>query len=518
VPSRAPGSCRNVSTLRLELTDVTKRYPGVTACDRVSLAVQPGEIHAVLGENGAGKSTLMKLIYGMLRPDAGTIRLDGEALVPNEPRAARARGIAMVFQHFSLFESMTVAENVWLGHDRRSSLAAVSAELCRAGEAYGLQLDPQRVVHDLSAGERQRVELLRALLGQPRLLILDEPTSVLSPLAAAGLFSTLRKLAREGCSVLYVSHKLDEIQSLCHTATVLRAGRVVCQVDPRGETTASLARAMLGGEPPRLERPPAQPGEARLRVEGLTIELELGMPLRDITFSVHAGEILGIAGVSGNGQRELLAALSGEGPSPASGSVRLGGEDVTRHRAEPRRRRGLRFIPEERLGRASVGSLPLWRNALLTRRELAPRGVIRPRRLRALTASLLARYDIKARDANALASSLSGGNLQKFVVARELDAQPEVLVVSQPTWGVDVGAAAQLRQRLVALRDAGAAVLVVSEDLDELLTLCDALVVIARGRLSPRLRPEQMSAERIGAWMSGLWLEPAAAATGAPLA
>ncbi|HWO09148.1 MAG TPA: ABC transporter ATP-binding protein [Polyangiaceae bacterium] len=506
--------------LRLELVDVTKRYPGVTANDHVCLAVRPGEIHAVLGENGAGKSTLMQIVYGVVQPDAGVIRLDGEALLAHDPRAARARGVAMVFQHFSLFESMTVAENVWLARDRRLSLASVAAELRRAGDAYGLPLDPQRVVHDLSAGERQRVELLRALLGRPRLLILDEPTSVLTPQAAGALFATLRQLASEGCSVLYVSHKLDEIQSLCHTATVLRAGRVACQVDPRRETTASLARAMLGRDPPRLERPPARPGEVRLQVDGLNVDVdrELGTPLRQIAFSLHAGEILGIAGVSGNGQRELLAALSGEGSAPASGCIRLGGADVTRVGPTLRRARGLRFIPEERLGRATVGSLPLWKNVLLTRRELAPCGIIRPGRLRALTLGLLARYEVTARNPDSPAGSLSGGNLQKFVVARELDAKPGVLVVAQPTWGVDVAAAALLRQRLVALRDAGAALLVVSEDLDELLTLCDALVVMARGRLSPRLSPEQMSSERIGAWMSGLWLEPATAALGAPLA
>ena len=505
--------------LRLELVDVTKRYPGVTANDGVSLGVKPGEIHAVLGENGAGKSTLMKIVYGMVRPDAGLVRLDGEACVQHEPRAARARGVAMVFQHFSLFESMTVAQNVWLGQDRRMSLAAVASELARAGEAYGSSLDPERAVHDLSVGERQRVELLRALLGKPRLLILDEPTSVLTPQAVESLFATLRKVAEQGCSILYVSHKLEEIQRLCHSATVLRGGRVAARVDPRVETTAALARAMLGAEPARLERPPARPREARLRVAHLdvAVDRDQGTPLCDVSFDVHAGEILGIAGISGNGQRELLSALAGEGEPPARGHVRIGDEDLTRAGPRLRRRRGLRSIPEERLGRATVAGLPLWKNLLLTRPELTPLGILRPQRLRALAARLLARHGIDARNSDSLAGSLSGGNLQKFVVARELDAEPSVVIVSQPTWGVDVGAAAQLRQRLVTLRDAGAAVLVVSEDLDELLTLCDALVVMAAGRMSPRLGPPEMSIERIGAWMGGSWalaVEPGAGAVG----
>jgi simple sugar transport system ATP-binding protein len=502
---------------RLELVDVTKRYPGVTANDGVSMSVEPGEIHAVLGENGAGKSTLMKVIYGMVRPDAGLIRLDGAALSSNQPRAARARGVAMVFQHFSLFESMTVAQNVWLGRERRSSLADVVRELRQASDTYGMPLDADRAVHDLSVGERQRVELLRALLGRPRLLILDEPTSVLSPQAVSGLFQTLRQLASEGCSVLYVSHKLDEIQALCERATVLRGGRVVARVEPRRETTASLARAMLGADPPRLERAPAHPGAAHLSVDRLRIDVdrERGTPLADISFELHAGEILGVAGISGNGQRELLAALAGEGPPPAAGCIRLHGEDVTRCGPPERRARGLRLVPEERLGRAAVAELPLWKNMLLTRPELSRGGWLQPSRLRELTARLVAQHAIEARGADALASSLSGGNLQKLIVARELDAGPSVVVVSQPTWGVDVGAAARLRQHLVALRDSGAALLVISEDLDELLSLCDGLLVIAGGRISPRLDAAQMSAERIGAWMSGSWRHPAPTTSGA---
>jgi general nucleoside transport system ATP-binding protein len=504
---------------RLELIDVTKRYPGVTANDGVSLAVLPGEIHAVLGENGAGKSTLMKIIYGMVRPDSGEVRWNGQPLGAHGPRAARQHGIAMVFQHFSLFESMTVAQNVWLGLDRKCSLDEVSSDLQRVGNEYGLPLDPSRPVHDLSVGERQRVEILRALLTKPSLLILDEPTSVLTPQAVQALFATLRKLAAEGCSILYISHKLDEIQSLCHTASVLRAGRVVGTANPSRETTGSLARMMLGDEPPRIERRPSEPRDASLVVEGLNLEKshEFGVTLRDITFGVRGGEILGIAGVSGNGQQELLAALSGEDSARASGVIRLWQEDVTRTGPRSRRQRGLRFVPEERLGRASVPSLSLAKNTLLTRPELVSKtGFLQIHLLRTLTERLLASYDVKARGPESVASSLSGGNLQKFIVGRELDAAPKVFIVSQPTWGVDVGASAQIRSQIIALRDAGSAVLVVSEDLDELFEICDAFVVIAGGRLSPRVKTEDMTADRIGEWMSGLWPKAAEGARAAP--
>jgi ABC-type uncharacterized transport system ATPase subunit len=500
---------------RLELIDITKGYPGITANDRVSLAVQPGEIHAVLGENGAGKSTLMKIIYGLLRPDRGELRWNGEPLAAHGPRAARARGIAMVFQHFSLFESLTVAQNVWIGQGRTAggqhgSLDDVRAALGRVAQDYRLPLDPDRVVHDLSVGERQRVEILRALLARPSLLILDEPTSVLTPQAVQALFATLRQLAAEGCSILYISHKLDEIQALCHRATVLRAGRVVGTLDPSRETTASLARLMLGDAPPRVQRAPSRPRRASLVVDKLCVEKShaFGITLRDISFVLHGGEILGVAGVSGNGQQELLAALSGEDTEHATGSICLWDEHVTRAGPRSRRRKGLRFVPEERVGRASVPGLSLMKNALLTRPELVSKaGLLRTRALRELTARLLASHDVKASGPDALAGSLSGGNLQKFIVAREIDAAPQVFVVSQPTWGVDVGASAQIRSRIVALRDAGSAVLVVSEDLDELLEICDALMVIAGGRLSPRMRTEDMSPERIGEWMSGLWPE-----------
>jgi simple sugar transport system ATP-binding protein len=507
-------------TDRLALAGIVKRYPGVVANDDVSLRVAPGEVHAVLGENGAGKSTLMKIVYGSVRPDAGEIRIDGRPVAVRNPQEARRLGVSMVFQHFSLFETVSVAENVWLGLDASLSLAEVTARIrAKAGE-YGLELDPARPVHTLSVGERQRVEIVRALLTDPRLLILDEPTSVLTPQAVERLFVTLRRLASTGCSILYISHKLDEIRALCSACTVMRGGRVTGVVDPRGETNASLSRLMIGEEPPPLEHRPSRAGEVALAVRGLSLPKTspFGVDLADVGFELRAGEVLGIAGVSGNGQQELLSALSGEDPRAPRDAIVLRGEPAGD--ASPRRRRdlGLHFVPEERLGRGAVPALSLALNLLLTRREAVRRGWIARGALAAQAASIVERFRVKAHGPGAAARSLSGGNLQKFIVGREIDAAPKVLIVAQPTWGVDVGAAAQIRAALLGLRDAGCAVLVVSEELDELFELSDRLVVIAKGRLSPPVARADASVERIGVWMSGLWPGGPAERTGADAA
>jgi general nucleoside transport system ATP-binding protein len=494
--------------LRLELVDISKQYPAVKANDRIRLRVEPGQIHAVLGENGAGKSTLMKIIYGAVRPDEGEILWEGRPVEIRHPQEARALGIAMVFQHFSLFDTLTAAENVWLGLDRSWSLADVTRRIDEVAQAYGLEVDPLRPVHTLSVGERQRVEIVRALLTKPRLLILDEPTSVLTPQAVQALFVTLRKLADEGCSVLYISHKLDEIRALCHRCTVMRAGKVTGEVDPRQESNASLSRLMIGAEPPQLDHRQAMPGAPVLTVDALSLARTgtFGADLADVSFELRAGEILGVAGVSGNGQQELMAALSGEDPRARAEAIRLFGRPIGGHSPRRRRREGLHFVPEERLGRGAVPPLSLAQNTLLTRTEAVGRfGWIDVGRARALAEQLLARYNVKAGGPHAAARSLSGGNLQKFIVGREIDAAPKLLIVSQPTWGVDVGAAAQIRGALLALRDAGCAVLVVSEDLDELFEISDRLVVIARGRVSPAVAAAQATREQIGRWMSGLW-------------
>ncbi|MDD4886761.1 MAG: ABC transporter ATP-binding protein [Thiomonas sp.] len=506
--------------MRLSLEHISKSYPGVKANDDISLAVQPGEIHAVLGENGAGKSTLMKIIYGAVQPDAGQIVWNGTPVRMKNPGMARELGIAMVYQHFSLFDTLTAAENIWLGLGRGISLAQVETRITDISARYGLDCAPRRPVHTLSVGERQRVEIIRCLLADPKLLILDEPTSVLTPQAVEKLFVVLRQLAADGCSILYISHKLDEIRNLCHNCTVLRGGRVSGRVDPAKETEASLSRLMIGADPPELQHRPSQAGEVLLKVDdlGLPGDGEFSVAIDHLSLQVRAGEILGIAGVSGNGQQELLAALSGEDRRARPAAVLLAGEPVGTLGPGQRRKRGLHFIPEERLGRATVPVLSLEQNMLLTARsaEATTRGLIRRQALREQAQAVIQRFGVKAGGPQAAARSLSGGNLQKYIVGREILGRPRVLIVAQPTWGVDVGAAAQIRAELLALRDAGCAVLVISEELDELFEIADRLQVMARGKLSPSIARADATVEQIGMWMSGLWPQgPATAAQGA---
>jgi general nucleoside transport system ATP-binding protein len=505
------------TALRLELTGISKQYPAVKANDRVSLRVKPGEIHAVLGENGAGKSTLMKVIYGAVQPDEGVIHFDGQPVRVASPAMARQLGISMVYQHFSLFDTLTVAQNVWLGLDKSLALPEVTARIREVATGYGLDVEPERPVHTLSVGERQRVEIVRALLTKPKLLILDEPTSVLTPQAVDKLFVVLRRLADEGTSILYISHKLDEIRALCHHCTVLRGGKVTGEVDPTQESNASLSRLMIGAEPPALKHDTQHTaGPVAMAVQRLSLPTAdpFGVALDGIALELRAGEILGIAGVSGNGQQELMAALSGEDVRAPAGSITLFGQDISRLGPQRRRALGLHFVPEERLGRGAVPTLSLAENTLLTRSAGIGRGGwLAPGEVAALARKLIDRFQVKAGGPGAAAKSLSGGNLQKFLVGREIDAAPKVLIVAQPTWGVDVGAAALIRGELLALRDAGCAVLVVSEELDELFEISDRLVVIARGRLSPSLPAAEATVEQIGTWMSGLWDASMASAT-----
>ncbi len=495
---------------RLRLEGITKEFPGTLANDRVDLSIAPGEIHALLGQNGAGKSTLVKMIYGVLAPDAGRMFWEGQETTIASPAQARRLGIGMVFQHFSLFESLTVAENVALVLRDAGSMDELSRRIVEVGDRYGLSLDPRRHVHDLSVGERQRVEIARCLMREPRLLIMDEPTSVLTPQEADRLFMTLRQLKAEGCSILYISHKLAEIQALCDRATILRGGRVVGACDPARESPRSMAEMMIGQELSQPHREPVEAtGPVRLEVDGLSTAT--GAPfateIRDARFSVRAGEIFGIAGVAGSGQAELLLALSGE-VRVAPASLKIDGKAAGGLGPAERRALGLALVPEERLGRGAVPALSLADNTVLTgwkTRGLVRGGWVEGAKATALAAAIIQRLGVKARGPADEAGSLSGGNLQKFIVGREISAEPRLLVVAQPTWGVDAGAAAAIHRELIGLAERGAAVLVISQDLDELFLLCDRLAVLYHGRLSPPRRIADTNVEQIGLLMGGMF-------------
>jgi simple sugar transport system ATP-binding protein len=492
----------------LELQSLTKQFPGVLANDGVSLTVGQREIHALLGENGAGKSTLVKIVYGILRPDSGTMHLNGEVYAPSKPAEARDKGVGMVFQHFSLFDGLSVAENIALGVSARLAGKRLRDRIASLSSAYGLRLDPDRLVGTLSVGERQRIEIVRCLLQQPKLLIMDEPTSVLTPQEVEALFGTLRRLVSEGCSILYISHKLEEIRSLCDRATILRGGKVVASCDPRQETARSLAEMMIGATltPPRRQKSDA--GPPRLVVRSLTLESDeqFGVDLKDVSLEVRAGEIFGIAGVAGNGQAELMRALIGEQLAPTSGTIAIDDVSVGTSGPTVRRALGMCFVPEERLGHASVADMSLWENAVLTastRATLSRLGFLSVRKARRFAKRVVESFSVRAPGVDSSARSLSGGNLQKFVIGREMLQAPSVLIAAQPTWGVDAGAAAVIHQFLLSLARAGTAVLIISQDLDELFALADRIAVIANGRLTPAWTAEQLTTEELGLSMGG---------------
>jgi simple sugar transport system ATP-binding protein len=491
----------------IEIDGLGKTYPGVVANADVSFAIAPGEIHALLGENGAGKSTLVKMIYGLIRPDTGRMRLRGAPYAPARPAEARAAGVGMVFQHFSLFEALDVAENVALGMERPPPMRRLAERIRTVSADYGLPLDPARLVGDLSAGERQRVEIVRCLLQDPSLLIMDEPTSVLTPQEVDILFGTLRHLAREGTAILYISHKLEEIRALCDGATVLRRGRVVATCDPRAKSARALGELMVGAVLAPPARPARPPGPVALEVTDLSLASPdpFGTALKGISFGLRRGEVLGIAGVAGNGQDELLLALSGELASPP-GAIRLAGRPIGALGPEARRAAGLVAAPEERLGHAAAPDMTLTENALLsgaTRQRLVRRGLIDWAATRAFADRIVAAFDVRTPSTEVAARALSGGNLQKFVIGREILQDPAVIVVNQPTWGVDVAAAATIRQAILTLAGRGAAVVAISQDLDELLEIADLFAALTAGRLSAPRPVEGLTVDQIGLMMGG---------------
>jgi len=494
----------------LDARGLTKRFGDILANDRVDLVINKGEIHALLGENGAGKSTLVKMFYGSLEPDAGEILWQGQKVEIDNPAAARDLGIGMVFQHFSLFEALNVVENIALALPNPGKMTDLAKRIETVSRDYGLPLNPSDIVADLPVGIRQRIEIVRCLLQEPQLIIMDEPTSVLTPQEADQLFLTLQRLAGEGCAVLYISHRLEEVKRICHHATILRHGQVVRECDPTKETPASLASMMVGADVASVSATAQKPklGQVRLGLHNLSARARtpFATALNNISLELCAGEVVAIAGVAGNGQGELFDAISGEMPV-APDMVRIDGKSCGSRNITWRRKQNAAFVPEERLGHGAVPGMKLSQNIVLTRHStgdrLAGGGFVSTARASVLEKRVRQEFDVRMSHDDPEARSLSGGNLQKFVVGRELDRKPGVLIVNQPTWGVDAGAAALIRQALIDLARAGSAVLVISQDLDEIFEIADRIAVISRGYLSAPEPAEEMNRERVGLLMAG---------------
>ena len=494
------------------MRNISKSYAQLRANDAIDLTIQAGEIHALLGENGAGKSTLVKVLYGLLKPDTGSVLWQGKPVTLGAPVAARNLGIAMVFQHFSLFDSLTVLENIALGLNVKAD-DVLRQRIEKVSAQYGLPLDPDRSVYSLSVGVRQRIEIVRCLLQDPKLLIMDEPTSVLTPQEVDELFVTLKALASEGMAILYISHKLEEIRTLCSGATILRGGRKVASTDPRQESVASLAALMMGEQlPPDVMRAQLASGAVLLSVNALNHPADKlnGVALNQLELSVGAGEVVGIAGVAGNGQDELLQVLAGEVTLDNAHAINLDGKPIGTADAGERRRTGLCCVPEERLGHAAVPDLSLTDNVFLTahhRQPLRRGGLISYKHSRAFAQQVIDQFNVQCEGPNALASSLSGGNLQKFIVGREILQKPRVLVISQPTWGVDAGAAAAIHKAIADLASQGAAILLISQDLDELMRFTNRIGAMCAGRLSAFHKTSDVTLQQVGLLMGGEHIE-----------
>jgi ABC-type uncharacterized transport system ATPase subunit len=494
----------------LELEGITKQFPGVLANDCIDFDLQRGEVHALLGENGAGKTTLMNILYGLYHPDEGEIRLDGERIRIASPRDAIDRGIGMVHQHFMLIPVMTVAENIVLATEpRQGPFLDMDAAVKRVQElsrTFRFAIDPSARVENISVGQQQRVEILKAVYRGSNVLILDEPTAVLTPQEAEELFEILRTLTREGMSVIFISHKLNEVLEIADRITVLRRGKRVDTVPRQGATEEALARMMVGREVLlRVEKQPAEPGDVLLEVEGLSVFDDRGLEaVRDVGFRVRSGEIVGVAGVDGNGQTELIDALTGL-RRPASGRISVLGRDITHASTDDRLHTGLGHIPEDRQRRGLVLDFTLAENIALHDFDEAPfsrLGWLYPRRMVANARRLLLEFDVRGGGPQTPASSLSGGNQQKVILAREVSRSPQVLIAAQPTRGLDVGAIEFIHRRLIEQRDAGRGILLVSFELDEILSLSDRILALYEGQIVGEYTPD-VSEEELGIAMTG---------------
>jgi ABC-type uncharacterized transport system ATPase subunit len=493
------------------LKGITKRFPGVVANRDVSLTLERGEIHALVGENGAGKSTLMRVLYGLYPPDEGRILVRGAEARISSPRDAIARGIGMVHQHFMLVDRFTVAENIVLGAEGgalldRERMEKTISELART---YGFNIEPSERVQDLSVGEEQRVEILKALYRGVEVLILDEPTAVLTPSETSDLFGNLRRLKEDGKSIVFISHKLDEVLEIADRITVLRRGRVVGETTPARTSKGKLAEMMVGREVLfRLDKPEVGIGKPLLKVEALSV----GDDLRDVSFEIASGEILGVAGVEGNGQRELAEVLIGL-IAPTSGKISIDGEDITGHSCAACRKRGVAFVPEDRHNRGLVLDMSLWENSVLGQHSSAEYsgawGLLAINKIKELASRLVRQFDVRAHGINASVATLSGGNQQKLILARELEEDPRLLIAHQPTRGLDVGAIEFVWKQLLEQKQEGRAILLISAELDEIYALSDRIVTIYEGRITGEY-PPSAPPEELGIGMTGGRVEEAA--------
>lgn len=489
------------------VTGVTKRFPGVVANHDVDIRIRKGTVHALIGENGAGKSTLMKILYGVQKPDEGTLEIDGAQVSFSSPTDAIRVGVGMVFQHFMLADNLTVLENVVLGAEKLHGIGdAARAEIERISRAYGFDLDPDELVERLGVGERQRVEILKVLYRGANIIILDEPTAVLVPQEVDALFQNLRELRASGHTILFISHKLDEVLAIADDITVMRRGTTVGEADPRTATKHQLAELMVGSELPSPETAESTvTTDVLLDVRDLNLVDERGRHLlRDVDLTIHRGEVLGIAGVEGNGQAELVESIMGM--RRATGTVVLAGKDISRRSTRERREAGVGYVPEDRHRHGLLLDAPLWENRVLGHQTKRPsvRGILIDRRAaRADTARIVEAYDVRTPGIDTPARALSGGNQQKLIVGREMSGDPVLLIAAHPTRGVDVGAQAAIWDHIKEARRNGLAVLLISADLDELIGLSDTIKVVLRGELVGEFDPRSVTPQELGTAMTG---------------
>ena len=493
----------------ITIDKIFKRYPDVVANNNVSFNIRKGKIHALLGENGAGKSTIVKILYGLVTPDSGSILLNNLVIKFKTPSEARANGIGMVFQHFSLFESLTISENLILGLEEKISFKKLKEKAIEISKKYDLLLDLDSPISNLSAGEKQSVEIVRALLQEPKVLIMDEPTSVLTPIESEVLFKNLKKLTDEGKTILYITHKLDEVIKNCDEVTIMRNGNVITTCSAEGETKETLAIKMLGY---RVNSPITDYNSINEEVLFQAIHLSKSFndpfltDLKNISFNVRQGEIFGIAGVAGNGQKELMELLTGENIANIQGKIIFENEEITKLSTKNRRKLSIGFVPEDRLGHSAVPELSLSENILLSQflgNDFSKMGILDFKKIDLYTKDVIKKFNVKTPSEKVFAKNLSGGNLQKFVIGREVNSKPKLLIIFQPTWGVDTGAESFIRKSLIKLSKEGSSLIVISQDLDELIEITHHISVISNGILSKPLETKNLDIKKLGMMMGG---------------